>query len=69
MLMQPMQEFVMGTGLIPSDGEVWRVRRRAIVPALHKKWVHGCMGAWAHMAHGFEGGQAMCSSDPTIQGC
>jgi hypothetical protein len=30
-------EFVMGTGLIPADGEVWRVRRRAIVPAVHRK--------------------------------
>jgi beta-ring hydroxylase len=30
-------EFVMGTGLIPADGEVWRVRRRAIVPAMHQK--------------------------------
>lgn len=30
-------EFVMGTGLIPADGEVWKVRRRAVVPALHKK--------------------------------
>lgn len=30
-------EFVMGTGLIPADGETWRVRRRAIVPALHQK--------------------------------
>jgi len=28
----------MGTGLIPADGEIWKVRRRAIVPALHK-WV------------------------------
>ncbi|XP_051120146.1 protein LUTEIN DEFICIENT 5, chloroplastic [Andrographis paniculata] len=32
-------EFVMGKGLIPADGEIWRVRRRAIVPALHKKFV------------------------------
>uniref|UniRef100_A0A2N9F308 Cytochrome P450 n=1 Tax=Fagus sylvatica TaxID=28930 RepID=A0A2N9F308_FAGSY len=32
-------EFVMGTGLIPADGEVWRIRRRAIVPALHLKYV------------------------------
>nr|ASW34030.1 cytochrome P450 monooxygenase CYP97A [Chrysanthemum x morifolium] len=32
-------EFVMGTGLIPADGEVWRVRRRVIVPALHLKYV------------------------------
>ncbi|KAF6156555.1 hypothetical protein GIB67_000020 [Kingdonia uniflora] len=30
-------EFVMGKGLIPADGEIWRVRRRPIVPALHKK--------------------------------
>nr|QNS29944.1 cytochrome P450 [Nothapodytes nimmoniana] len=32
-------DFVMGKGLIPADGEVWRVRRRAIVPALHQKYV------------------------------
>ncbi|XVF30384.1 hypothetical protein REPUB_Repub16aG0052600 [Reevesia pubescens] len=32
-------EFVMGTGLIPADGEIWRIRRRAIVPALHQKYV------------------------------
>lgn len=29
----------MGQGLIPADGEVWRSRRRAIVPALHKRYV------------------------------
>ncbi|KZV37354.1 protein LUTEIN DEFICIENT 5, chloroplastic-like [Dorcoceras hygrometricum] len=32
-------DFVMGKGLIPADGEVWRVRRRVIVPALHQKFV------------------------------
>ncbi|XP_043718954.1 protein LUTEIN DEFICIENT 5, chloroplastic isoform X1 [Telopea speciosissima] len=32
-------DFVMGKGLIPADGEIWRVRRRAIVPALHKTYV------------------------------
>lgn len=32
-------EFVMGKGLIPADGEIWRIRRRAIVPALHQKVV------------------------------
>ncbi|KAL5769734.1 hypothetical protein ACOSP7_013888 [Xanthoceras sorbifolium] len=37
-------EFVMGTGLIPADGEVWRVRRRAIVPALHQKYVAAMIG-------------------------
>jgi beta-ring hydroxylase len=37
-------EFVMGTGLIPADGQVWRVRRRAIVPAVHRKYVATMMG-------------------------
>lgn len=32
-------DFVMGKGLIPADGEIWKSRRRAIVPALHKKYV------------------------------
>ncbi|CAN0830358.1 Protein LUTEIN DEFICIENT 5, chloroplastic, partial [Linum grandiflorum] len=32
-------DFVMGKGLIPADGEIWRVRRRTIVPALHQKYV------------------------------
>ncbi|KAJ7566206.1 hypothetical protein O6H91_02G092500 [Diphasiastrum complanatum] len=36
-------EFVMGKGLIPADAEVWRVRRRAIVPALHRKYVAAMM--------------------------
>ena len=26
-------------GLIPANGEIWRVRRRALVPALHKKYL------------------------------
>ncbi|CAI9270711.1 unnamed protein product [Lactuca saligna] len=37
-------EFVMGTGLIPADGEIWRVRRRVIVPALHLKYVAAMIG-------------------------
>ncbi|PKA59200.1 Protein lutein deficient 5, chloroplastic [Apostasia shenzhenica] len=32
-------DFVMGKGLIPADGEIWRARRRAIIPALHQKYV------------------------------
>mmetsp|Transcript_2243 Transcript_2243/g.5308 ORF Transcript_2243/g.5308 Transcript_2243/m.5308 type:complete len:629 (-) Transcript_2243:173-2059(-) len=32
-------EDVMGKGLIPADFETWRVRRRAIVPGFHKKWL------------------------------
>ncbi|XP_027188492.1 protein LUTEIN DEFICIENT 5, chloroplastic isoform X2 [Cicer arietinum] len=37
-------DFVMGKGLIPADGEIWRVRRRAIVPALHLKFVAAMIG-------------------------
>ncbi|KAL2630932.1 hypothetical protein R1flu_015618 [Riccia fluitans] len=37
-------EFVMGTGLIPADGEIWKVRRRAIVPSLHMKYVMAMLG-------------------------
>lgn len=32
-------DFVMGQGLIPADGEIWKTRRRAIVPALHRKYI------------------------------
>lgn len=32
-------DFVMGKGLIPADGEIWRTRRRAIVPSLHRKYI------------------------------
>jgi len=38
-LLSEILEFVMGTGLIPADGEVWKVRRRVIVPSLHRKYV------------------------------
>ncbi|CAN6485883.1 unnamed protein product [Victoria cruziana] len=40
-------DFVMGKGLIPADGEIWRVRRRAIVPALHKKYVEAMISLFA----------------------
>jgi len=36
-------DFVMGTGLIPADGEVWKLRRRTLVPALHKKYVESML--------------------------
>uniref|UniRef100_A0A7S3JRS1 Cytochrome P450 n=1 Tax=Aureoumbra lagunensis TaxID=44058 RepID=A0A7S3JRS1_9STRA len=32
-------EDIMGKGLIPADPETWKVRRRAIVPAFHKRWL------------------------------
>ena len=30
----------MGKGLIPADPTTWKVRRRAIVPGFHKKWLN-----------------------------
>ncbi len=48
-------DFVMGTGLIPADGEVWRSRRRAIVPALHKRYVASMVSMFgACTLHGAE---------------
>lgn len=32
-------EEIMGKGLIPADYQTWKVRRRAIVPAFHVKWL------------------------------
>lgn len=32
-------EPIMGDGLIPADPKTWKVRRRAVVPAFHKKWL------------------------------
>lgn len=49
----PMQEFVMGTGLIPADGEFWKMRRRAVAPALHKKYVASMVSMFSDCAeHG-----------------
>lgn len=30
----------MGKGLIPADPATWKVRRRAIVPGFHKRWLN-----------------------------
>ena len=32
-------EDIMGKGLIPADPVTWKTRRRAIVPAFHKRWL------------------------------
>ncbi|OEU16005.1 cytochrome P450, carotenoid hydroxylase [Fragilariopsis cylindrus CCMP1102] len=32
-------EPIMGKGLIPADPATWKVRRRAVVPAFHKRWL------------------------------
>jgi len=32
-------EPIMGKGLIPADPKTWKVRRRAVVPGFHKRWL------------------------------
>ena len=52
-LLSEILDFVMGSGLIPADGEVWKVRRRAVVPALHKRYVASMVGMFGDCAaHG-----------------
>ncbi|PNH09806.1 Protein LUTEIN DEFICIENT 5, chloroplastic [Tetrabaena socialis] len=43
-LLSEILDFVMGTGLIPADGEIWKARRRAVVPALHRKVANEALG-------------------------
>lgn len=40
-------EPIMGNGLIPADPKTWKVRRRAIVPGFHKKWLDRMIGLFA----------------------
>ncbi|GFR50051.1 hypothetical protein Agub_g12102, partial [Astrephomene gubernaculifera] len=52
-LLSEILDFVMGQGLIPADGEVWRARRRALAPALHRKYVASMVGMFgACTTHG-----------------
>jgi len=37
-------EPIMGDGLIPADPKIWKVRRRAVVPGFHKKWLNSMIG-------------------------
>lgn len=38
-LLSEILAFVMGNGMIPADGEIWKTRRRAIAPSLHKTYI------------------------------
>mmetsp|Transcript_5472 Transcript_5472/g.17275 ORF Transcript_5472/g.17275 Transcript_5472/m.17275 type:complete len:623 (-) Transcript_5472:26-1894(-) len=40
-------EDIMGKGLIPADPVTWSTRRRAIVPAFHKRWLKRMLGMFA----------------------
>lgn len=41
-------EPIMGKGLIPADPATWKVRRRQIVPAFHRKWLDHMVGLFAY---------------------
>eukprot|EP00978_Attheya_sp_CCMP212_P002169 scaffold4463_cov51-Attheya_sp.AAC.12 len=43
-------EPIMGQGLIPADPKTWRVRRRAIVPGFHKRWLKRMVALFADCA-------------------
>ncbi|KAL7558028.1 hypothetical protein ACA910_016479 [Epithemia clementina (nom. ined.)] len=43
-------EPIMGKGLIPADPQTWKVRRRAIAPGFHKKWLNTMMKLFADRA-------------------
>jgi cytochrome P450 len=40
----------MGKGLIPADPATWKVRRRAIVPGFHKRWLNRMVTLFADRA-------------------
>jgi cytochrome P450 family 97 subfamily B polypeptide 3 len=40
----------MGKGLIPADPATWKVRRRAIVPSFHKRWLNRMITLFADRA-------------------
>jgi len=43
-------EPIMGKGLIPADPATWKVRRRAIVPGFHKRWLKRMTNLFADRA-------------------
>jgi len=43
--------FVMGNGLIPANGEIWRRRRKSLVPALHKKYIEAMISLFGDCSY------------------
>lgn len=43
-------EPIMGKGLIPADPATWKIRRRAIVPGFHKRWLNSMINLFAGRA-------------------
>jgi len=49
-MLSELLDFVMGQGLIPANGEVWKMRRRVLVPAIHRKYVESMLGMFGDSA-------------------
>jgi len=43
-------EPIMGKGLIPADPATWKIRRRAIVPSFHRRWLNSMITLFADRA-------------------
>mmetsp|Transcript_22568 Transcript_22568/g.51197 ORF Transcript_22568/g.51197 Transcript_22568/m.51197 type:complete len:731 (+) Transcript_22568:200-2392(+) len=43
-------EPIMGDGLIPADPKIWKVRRRAVTPGFHKRWLNSMIDLFADSA-------------------
>lgn len=41
---------IMGKGLIPADPATWKVRRRAIAPSFHRRWLNKMINLFAERA-------------------
>ena len=64
-LLSEILEFVMGTGLIPADGETWKIRRRIVVPSLHKKYVASMVDMFGQC--GMQGSAQLARSEKSGQ--
>ena len=67
-LLAEILDFVMGQGLIPADGEHWRIRRRAILPSLHKRYVAAMLAMFGDCGlHGCNKLQEAAAAGKTVE--
>ena len=67
-LLAEILDFVMGQGLIPADGEHWRIRRRAILPSLHKRYVAAMLAMFGDCGlHGCAKLEEAASAGKTVE--
>lgn len=61
------------SGLIPADGEIWRTRRRAIVPSLHRKYIQSMVSMFGdsalHGARTLQAAHLVRPDFPIMEGC